>query len=473
MYFNKFLLLSAIPVAFAKVQYLGVAIAGGDFGCQIDGSCPTGSTQLPLNNDGVAQMQHFVKDDDINLLRLPISWQFLVNNKLGGNLDAGNLAKYDQLMQACLATGANCMIDIHNFARWNGGIIGQGGPTNDQFVSLWKQLATKYADSDKVVFELMNEPHDLDVDVWAATCQKVVTAIREAGATTQMILLPGTNFDSAATLPTSGGAEQLLAVTNPDGTTDNLLLDIHKYLDEDNSGTHTECTTDNTNAFTALAGFLREKGRKGFISETGASQDSSCFTSFCAQNSLINENSDVFMGLVGWGAGSFDTSYVLSLTPSKQNGKLVDNQLMSQCLIETWLNSSDVAAKDPLPSVLSSPTISAAGSSTEVLLTATPTATATTKSASKAAQASSEPVITVHIVSETSVLGTSSLPSSLTTLITAEGRPGDASYSIALAQPTSSTLQTQTTATPTGGASSARMIAGLPLWGCLLASLFL
>ncbi|KAI6087469.1 glycoside hydrolase family 5 protein [Hypoxylon rubiginosum] len=473
MYFNKFLLLSAIPVAFAKVQYLGVAIAGGDFGCQIDGSCPTGSTQLPLNNDGVAQMQHFVKDDGINLLRLPISWQFLVNNKLGGNLDAGNLAKYDQLMQACLATGANCMIDIHNFARWNGGIIGQGGPTDDQFVSLWKRLATKYADSDKVVFELMNEPHDLDVGVWADTCQKVVTAIREAGATTQMILLPGTNFDSAATLPTSGGAEQLLAITNPDGTTDNLLLDIHKYLDEDNSGTHTECTTDNTDAFTALAEFLRGKGRKGFISETGASQDSSCFTSFCAQNSLINENSDVFMGLVGWGAGSFDTSYVLSLTPSKQNGKLVDNQLMSQCLIETWLNSSDVAAKDPLPSVLSSPTISIAGSSTEVLLTATPTTTVTTKSASKAAQASSEPVITVHIVSETSVLGTSSLPSSLTTLITAEGRPGDASYSIALAQPTSSTLQTQTTTTPTGGASSARMIAGLPLWGCLLASLFL
>lgn len=167
------------------------------------------------------------------------------------------------------------MIDIHNFARWNGGIIGQGGPTDDQFVSLWKRLATKYADSDKVVFELMNEPHDLDVGVWADTCQKVVTAIREAGATTQMILLPGTNFDSAATLPTSGGAEQLLAITNPDGTTDNLLLDIHKYLDEDNSGTHTECTTDNTDAFTALAEFLRGKGRKGFISETGASQDSS------------------------------------------------------------------------------------------------------------------------------------------------------------------------------------------------------
>jgi len=82
------------------------------------------------------------------------------------------------------------MIDIHNFARWNGEIIGQGGPTDDQFVSLWTQLATKYASSPKIVFELMNEPHDLDINLWAQTCQKVVNAIRNAGATSQMILLP-------------------------------------------------------------------------------------------------------------------------------------------------------------------------------------------------------------------------------------------------------------------------------------------
>lgn len=43
------------------------------------------------------------------------------------------------------------------------------------------------------------------------------------------------------------------------------------------------------------------------------------------------------MGLVGWGAGSFDTSYILSLTPSKQNNQLVDNQLMQQCVLAKWV----------------------------------------------------------------------------------------------------------------------------------------
>jgi endoglucanase len=131
-------------------------------------------------------MTHFVTKDHLNIFRLPVGWQYLVNNVLGGTLDATNAANYDQLVQACLATGASCIIDIHNYARWNGGIIGQGGPTNAQFTSLWTQLATKYKNDANVIFGVMNEPHDLDVPTWATTVQAAVTAIRSAGATSQM-----------------------------------------------------------------------------------------------------------------------------------------------------------------------------------------------------------------------------------------------------------------------------------------------
>ncbi|KAI6380806.1 hypothetical protein MCOR25_001481 [Pyricularia grisea] len=361
---QSLLLLGLSALCQAKVQFLGVAIAGGDFGCQIDGTCPLGSTQLPLGGsggggDGAGQMNHWVKDRGLNMFRLPISWQSLTNNQLGGQLDSNNFGRYDQLMQSCLKTGAYCMLDIHNFARWNGQIIGQGGPTDDQFVNLWTQLATKYAANEKVVFELMNEPHDLDMALWAQTCQKVVTAIRNAGATKQMILLPSSNFNSAATMVSSGDADLLVAIKNPDGTTDGLLLDVHKYLDVDNSGTHSQCTTDNTAAFQTVADYLRKVGRKALVSETGASMDSSCITAFCTQNALINANSDVFIGLVGWAAGSFSTSYILSLTPTKNGNTYTDNALMNQCMIDTWLNSTTVVTPTPQPS---SPAQSASGS---------------------------------------------------------------------------------------------------------------
>lgn len=67
---------------------------------------------LILISSSAGQMQHFVKDDGMNTFRLPVTWQYLVNNKVGGTLDSGNSGKYDQLVQACLSAGAYCMIDV-------------------------------------------------------------------------------------------------------------------------------------------------------------------------------------------------------------------------------------------------------------------------------------------------------------------------------------------------------------------------
>lgn len=306
-------------------------------------------------------------------------------------------------MQACLSTGAYCTIDIHNFARFNGKIIGQssGGPTDTQFADLWSQLATKYKGNSKIVFGLMNEPHDVDIATWANTVQAAVTAIRNSGATTQMILLPGNNFTSAATFVSNGSADALSKVTNPDGSNTGLILDVHKYLDVDNSGEHAECTTDNiADAFQLVAGFLRQNGRQAMVSETGAGSTSSCFTDFCAQNTFLNQNSDVFLGYIAWAAGSFSTSYVLSLTPSKQNGKFVDNALASQCVVAPWLNASNTATfvssaaastavESSVAAVTSSLTgVTTDGSSPSITVAQTPLqATSTAAKASKTSNA--------------------------------------------------------------------------------------
>ena len=39
----------------------------------------------------------------------------------------------------------------HNYARWNGGIIAQGGPTNEQYASLWSQVSALYADTPRAL----------------------------------------------------------------------------------------------------------------------------------------------------------------------------------------------------------------------------------------------------------------------------------------------------------------------------------
>jgi len=277
--------------------------------------------------NGIAQMQHFISADKLNTFRLPIGWQHLVNNQLGGSLDATVFSAYDKLVQACLATGALCIIDLHNYARWNGAIVGQGGPTNDQFADVWSRLATKYKAVKNIGFGLMNEPHDLTMSTWATSVQAAVTAIRKAGATSQYIFLPGTDYTSAGTFVQNSGPA-LLTVKDADGSSSKLIFDVHRYLDSDNSGTNAECTSDHvSDSFTPLASWLRTNGRKAIVSEIGGGNTASCEQYVCAAIAALNKNSDVYLGYTGWSAGAFDSSYVLSMTPTGSS----DKTLMSKC----------------------------------------------------------------------------------------------------------------------------------------------
>nr|ACH92572.1 endoglucanase III [Trichoderma sp. SSL] len=332
---------SSTPPTSSGDRFVGVNVAGFDFGCSTDGTCVTSKVYPPLKNftgsnnypDGIGQMQHFVNDDGMTIFRLPVGWQYLVNNNLGGPLDPTSISKYDQLVQGCLSLGVYCIVDIHNYARWNGGIIGQGGPTNAQFTSLWSQLASKYASQSRVWFGIMNEPHDVNINTWAATVQEVVTAIRNAGATSQYISLPGNDWQSAAAFISDGSAAALSQVTNPDGSTTNLIFDLHKYLDSDNSGTHAECTTNNIDgAFAPLATWLRQNNRQAILTETGGGNVQSCIQYLCQQVQYLNQNSDVYLGYVGWGAGSFDNTYVLTETPTGSGNSWTDTSLVSSCL---------------------------------------------------------------------------------------------------------------------------------------------
>jgi endoglucanase len=381
MLLRSLLALAGVQAVLAQVQYVGVNIAGFEFGCLIDGTCPIKATIPPITSlkggDGAGQMQHFAADDKMNVFRLPVSWQYITNDKIGP-LDKTMFGNYDKLVQSCIKTGAYCAIDIHNFARFNGDIIGQGGPTDEEFADLWTQLATKYKNDTKVIFGLMNEPHELDLTLWAASAQAAVTAIRKAGATDQMILLPGTNFTSAGQVIASGSGDALIAITNPDGSTDNLVLDVHKYLDIDNSGQHNDCVTDNiADTFTPLAAYLKKVKRQAFLTETGAGNTTLCFTDFCAQNTFLNNNSDVFIGYVAWGAGSFATTDLLSLTPSKAGTKWTDAKMDTECVLGPWIKAGG-GTKAVVPVSSTSSASSTSSTSTGATKTNTGTQTGST-----------------------------------------------------------------------------------------------
>ena len=107
-----------------------------------------------------------------------------------------------------------------------------------------------------------------------------MSGIRQTGATSQYILLPGTGYTSAKGFVSDGSAAALINVTNLDGSTTNLIFDVHQYLDSDGSGTHANCVTDEVaDTFTPLATYLRQNKRMALLSEIGGgSNDPSCLT---------------------------------------------------------------------------------------------------------------------------------------------------------------------------------------------------
>jgi endoglucanase len=117
------------------------------------------------------------------------------------------------------------------------------------------------------------------MSIWATSVQAAVTGIRQAGATTQIILLPGNDFTSAQTFVSNGSAGNLSRVHNLDGSNTGLIFDGHKYLDSDNSGTHLECTSNHiADTFMPLAAFLRANNRVASLTETGGGNTASVRT---------------------------------------------------------------------------------------------------------------------------------------------------------------------------------------------------
>lgn len=119
--------------------------------------------------------------------------------------------------------------------------MGKDGPSTAAFASLWRALATKYASNSRIIFGLMNEPHDMDINAFKSSLQEAVNAIRAAGAKTQMILLPGTDWSHASSFLSTNKAA-LSSITDPAGGKSLLIYDFHQYLDQDGSGTN-RCVT--------------------------------------------------------------------------------------------------------------------------------------------------------------------------------------------------------------------------------------
>lgn len=108
-------------------------------------------------------------------MRLPVLWERIQPTRSAA-LDSGEAARLLAAVTAANNAGLRVAVDLHNYARHNGQVLGSsGGPTAADLADVWIRIGTLLAGRN-IDLGLMNEPHDLPtVDATFVAAQSVST----------------------------------------------------------------------------------------------------------------------------------------------------------------------------------------------------------------------------------------------------------------------------------------------------------
>ncbi len=252
---------SATPQPIAAPLHKGVSLAGADFAEDV----LPGTLGKDYTYPTLAELDYY-HGKGINIIRLPFRWE-RVQTARYAPLDATNIGQIDGLMQGTGRRGMTIILDMHNYDRYFGGLVGQDVP-DAALADVWGRLATRYAGASNILYGIMNEPHDTNGH-WPATAQAAVGAIRRAD-TRHTILVSGDCWAGASSWQRCNDD---LAVQDP---ANNVVYEAHVYFDADGSGRY-PAGYDQGGAYPAIGvdrvqpflSWLRTHNARGFLGEYG------------------------------------------------------------------------------------------------------------------------------------------------------------------------------------------------------------
>lgn len=298
---------SSTPIV--GLAFRGVSLAGAEFG-----TAYPGIYEKDYIYPDQTEVDYF-KGKSMNTLRVPFSWERL-QPTLGAAFNAIELGRLDAFVTGATAKGVNIVIDPHNYARWNGSLIGSG-VSNAQFADLWTRLATRYKSNSKVIFAIMNEPNTMPTEQWLSAANAAIAAIRAVGAT-NLVLVPGNAWTGASTWNANWyGTPNATVMLNVVDSGNNYAYEVHQYLDSDSSGTSPACvsTSIGVERLTAFTAWLNTNGKRGFLGEFAGADNATCKAAVTNMLQYMQSNNNVWIGWTWWAAGPWWEDYMYTIEP--------------------------------------------------------------------------------------------------------------------------------------------------------------
>ncbi|KAI0763305.1 endoglucanase [Trametes elegans] len=299
---------SACAGSRTKFKFFGVNQSGAEFG----NNAVPGQLGKDYTWPEPSSIDFFLQQG-FNTFRIPFLMERVSPPTTGGLSGPFNNTYLDGLKQTVsdiTGKGGFAVVDPHNFMIYNGNTISS---TTD-FQAWWQKLATEFKSDTNVIFDLMNEPHDIPAQTVFNLMQAAVNGVRASGATEQLILAEGTSWTGAWTWTTSGNSDAFGAIKDPNN---NIAIQMHQYLDSDGSGTSPTCVSNTIGAerLQAATAWLQQTGLKGFLGEIGAGNNTQCVAAVESALCELQTAGGTWLGALWWAAGPWWGDYFQSIEP--------------------------------------------------------------------------------------------------------------------------------------------------------------
>ncbi|WP_309383843.1 glycoside hydrolase family 5 protein [Cerasicoccus frondis] len=280
-------------------QLMGVNLAGAEFG------------GFAFWQDDPDEWDYY-HSKNLDLIRIPFKWE-RIQPTLYGTVDFTDL---DTVVALAHARGMKVVLDMHNYARRDGYIIGSTQMPNAAFADVWEKIADHYKNETAIYgYGIMNEPHGTG-GLWPAAAQAAADGIRNVDTNT-WIIVGGENYSSASTWRTSNPN---LDVVDAYGKT---MYEAHIYFDQSypaGDGSYASFDSENpaddrgVRLVHPFLLWLQEKGYRGFIGEYGVPNNdvrwNTLLGEFMAHISAYGVSGTYWAGGQNWG------SYPLDISPT-------------------------------------------------------------------------------------------------------------------------------------------------------------
>ncbi|EGX49194.1 hypothetical protein TWF173_007046 [Orbilia oligospora] len=288
-----------------KFEYVGVNESGAEFG---ENTIP-GVLGTHYTWPSPSSIDYFTARG-LNTFRINTKMERISppsSGGLTGPFDNAYISGLDTIVNYVTNKGAYAIIDPHNYGRFNGGII----TDTNAFKTWWTNIANRYKNNPRVIFDTNNEYHTMDQNLVVALNQAAIDGIRASGAT-NTIFVEGNQWSGAWSW-LSVNAPTMITLRDP---LNKLVFQMHQYLDSDSSGTSETCVSATIlkERLTEATNWCLQNNVKCILGEVGAGNNSQCKQA--VQDGLTYAlNSGAWVGVLWWAAGPWWGTYFQSIEP--------------------------------------------------------------------------------------------------------------------------------------------------------------